>query len=286
MATEVVTGRWALSDGTTVTATTSLTIDTPTTGNPALGVSMSDYAGHGGVQWEAARVYRDKKADEAIRVYGSRIILYSDPTRPQTPSAVKADLTRIVNLAKASGIPNPEVHWTLDNEADREHTTSSAIAQFKIDFKALAPVVRSVPGCTMWMNLTRHNIGTGKNEPFVTPDMIPSIDGLAINCYSPGMDKVPTDYTTDVRSWMDPMFQWIAAKGVTRCSAWETGTDAENLTKQAEYAPKLAIAYRDGARAAGLTPVAIAWWDSVKPDGTRDSRMQGTTRDAWRAAFN
>jgi hypothetical protein len=251
---------------------------------------MSDQPGHEGVPWEAARVYRKNKANEAIDVYDSRIILFSTISSDvaRTPAAYKAEMQRQRTRAIAAGIQNFEVHCTIDNEADREWTTTTDINNYKALWKDIAPAVREVPGCSMWMNLTRYGITQDRCDVFVTSDMIPFIDGFAINCYDIGMEETPIQYSTNFASWMDPMFNWVASKGGTQVSGWETGTRNDSRNLRPAHSAALARGYRDRAVACGLTPRVLAWWDNVTTT-TRDCRLalDGTaTRDAWRNAFN
>lgn len=262
----------------------------PTGTRLLLGSAISVSPGHEGVLWDVGRTYRDSKATESIQVYKTKIILYTDPTRTRTPAAVKTDLTRIVNLAKTNNIANFEIHYGFDNEADREHTTDAEIAQYKADFKAMAPAVRSVPGGSLWMNLTRWGTTSGGGyvcDKFVTADMLPYIDGLAINCYADNLEKDPIVYSTNW-VWLDNMFKWVAGKGVKKVSGWETGhrADPAQPNGRPTWAKNMAVEYEKRAKAAGLTPVALAWWDQVTTS-TRDTRFEHDhpkTRDAWKAA--
>lgn len=257
----------------------------PPTPKVALGVSMSRYAGHTGVLWDAARCYNKGDADQAIDVYQARVVCHSPTDVADTPSAVKAECERLVAKAAAKGIQGFEVHYTASNEADR-HFTGAQIPAYLDTVRSLAPAVYSVAGCSLWMNLTRYGIKDGRNEAFILPPDV--IEGYAINCYSPGMEKTPIEYTP----WdpvVDPMVQWVATvAGGKAYSCWETGTRSDDRGLRPAYMaafPQSVIAACDKY---GIECRAICYWDSVTTT-TRDTRFEtdGTaTRDAWRGALS
>lgn len=270
------------------TATAQFTVQSTPTQRLLIGASITAETGHQGVKWDAGRVYRDAKADEAIKTYGAKRILYSDPTRTRTPAAVKTDMLRIVSLANAQGITDFAIDYCYDNEADRQYTADADIATFKANFKAVATAVHTVPGAQMWMNLTRNGISNGNNDKFVTADMLSSIDGLAINCYADNLEKNPIVYSTNW-SWLTDMFTWVAAKGVKQVAGWETGHRADSAQPNGRptWAQAMAVNYEKLAKAQGLAPVALSWWDGITT-ATRDTRLvtdQPKTRDAWKSAL-
>lgn len=253
---------------------------------------MSQYTGHAGVLWDAGRCYNMGDANEAIDTYKCKRILYSPTDVAQTVSAVTAELNRLRTRAANAGITGFTIHYTPENESDREHLTQTAIDQYIATVKVLSPAVRAIPGCTFWMNITRWGLTSGggrvSQKFFLGPEWL---DGYAVNCYDPRRGSTTNPFMP-YSQFLDDMFDEIAVTGVSGYDCWETGSYISNLNGgRPAYMAGLARYLRDRAAFVGMTCHTVCYWDSKKSgaaDPTTDTRFEldGTaTRTAWRAAF-
>lgn len=292
MATETLVFEGRDSTGNQVTATLPVEVGTtPQVVPTLLGCNMNGRSSLGSYRPLAARTYRKNAADKAIDVYQARLVCHSPTDVADTPTATEAECRRLTAKAAAKGYAL-RGHSCTDNEADRhfgnlikDSSGQPSISTWVGKQEAQAAAAHKVPGWEHWGNFTRDGISAGRNDLFRAG--FPFLDGIALNCYSTGMEKNPPTWT-DFKTYIDPMMDWVQRNGFQQVGMYEGGTRVSPLFDRAEWASAFVDYYIAAAVKRGVKPVVLNWWDPGKDynDPNRISAFEDdgmNTLNAWAA---